>query len=40
VFRAFVAQVLAIVLAVEHAGRLREAGLANVRNRPVSTVLS
>jgi hypothetical protein len=30
VFRAFVAQVLAVVLAEEHAGRLREARLANV----------
>ena len=35
VFRAFMAQILAIVLAKEHAGRLREAGLANVlRTRP------
>jgi hypothetical protein len=35
VFRAFMPQVLAIVLAEEHAGRLREAGLANVlRVRP------
>jgi hypothetical protein len=35
VFRAFVPQVLTIVLAEEHAGRLREAGLANViRIRP------
>ncbi|MCY1374639.1 hypothetical protein D9M69_619920 [compost metagenome] len=34
-FRAFMPQVLAIVQAQEHAGRLREAGLANVlRVRP------
>jgi hypothetical protein len=35
VFRAFMPQVLAVVLAEEHAGRLREARLANVlRVRP------